>query len=139
MTPVAPSHELVPHTAEVGIRARASSLGELLAEAGRAFAQLELHGAAQKPDAAWRRLEVGANDRASLLAEWLNELIYQAETSRWVPTEFLVEEVGERRAVLQARGVTLERAPGLVKAATYHGIAVREIPGGFEGEVVLDV
>jgi SHS2 domain-containing protein len=33
----------------------------------------------------------------------------------------------------------VERVPGLVKAATLHGLRVEEVAGGWEGEVVLDV
>lgn len=139
MSAIAPSYELIPHTAEAAVRLRAPSFGELLIEAGRALAELQLRGAEGKPNQAWRQLTVTAGDRTSLLVEWLNELVYQAETTRWVPTDFALDEAGLERAVIRARGVDLERAPGLVKAATYHGAGVREIPGGFEGEVVLDV
>lgn len=134
-----PSHELVEHTGEVGLRIRAGSLGDLLAEAGRALGTLELQGAPAPPEGEWRRLEVRAPDREALLVEWLNELLYRAESERWVATEFAVERAAPRAAVLRARGVWVARTPGFVKAATYHGVAVRDVPGGVEGEVVLDV
>jgi SHS2 domain-containing protein len=33
----------------------------------------------------------------------------------------------------------VERVPGLVKAATLHGLRLDDVPGGMEGEVILDV
>ena len=139
MRTLEPSYEIVPHTAELAVRCRAASFGGLLIEAGRALAEIQLRGMAGVPAAGWRRLEVRAGDLTALLVEWLNELVYQAETTWWVATDFALDEAGPDRAVIRARGVDLDRAPGLVKAATYHGAGVREVPGGFEGEVVLDV
>lgn len=136
---LAPSHDVADHASEIRIRLRAGSLAELVAEAGRALAAIQLRGTAAAATGAWRRLEVAAPDRAGLVADWLNELIYLAETERWVATEFEVERAGEGALTARARGMTLERAPGLVKAATLHGLQVDEVPGGMAGEVVLDV
>jgi SHS2 domain-containing protein len=136
---VGPSYEFADHTSELRIRLLAGSLGELLAEAGRALAEIQLRGAAPAAAGEWRRLELSAPDRAGLLAEWLNELIYLAETERWIATEFAVDRAGERSVSALARGTTVERASGLVKAATLHGLRVDEVPGGFAGEVVLDI
>jgi SHS2 domain-containing protein len=87
----------------------------------------------------WRWVEVSSSDRASLLADWLNELVFLAETERWVATEFEVEWVDDRAVRARARGVAVERAPGLVKAATLHGLHVDDVPGGIQGEVILDI
>lgn len=137
--PVVSSHQLAEHVGEVRLVVRAASLGELLSEAGRAVAGLELGAAGGTAGGEWRPLEVSAPDREALLVEWLNELVFRAESERWVPAEFEPERVTATRARLLVRGVTVPRAPGLVKAATYHGVAVREMPGGLEAEVVLDV
>jgi SHS2 domain-containing protein len=136
---VGPSHEITDHTSELRIRLLAGSLGELLAEAGRALAGIQLRGATPAVEGDWRRLELSAPDRAGLLAEWLNELIYLAETERWVATEFAVDRASDRSVSALARGTLVERAPGLVKAATLHGLRVDQVSGGFAGEVVLDV
>jgi len=134
-----PWHDLADHISEVRLRVGAASLGELLAEAGRALARLQLRGAAPRAGGEWRTIEVSAGDRAALLAEWLNELIFLAETERWVAAEFEVESAGDRRMRARARGMRLERVPGLVKAATLHRLRVVDVPGGLEGDVVLDV
>lgn len=134
------SHEVLRHTSEIRLRVRAGSLPELLAESGRALAQLQLHGAERAPAGPWHTVEVSAHDRGALLAEWLNELVFLAETERWVAVEFEVNQADERAVHARARGVTLDCAPALVKAATLHGLRVVDLPeGGLEGEVILDV
>lgn len=142
MTPLErdlPSHDLADHVSELRVRLRAGSHADLLAEAGRALAEIQLRGTPGGATGDWRRLEISAHDSAGLLADWLNELIFLAETERWVATEFEVEQVDGSSMRVRARGVTLDQAPGLVKAATLHGLRVDDAPGGVTGEVVLDL
>jgi SHS2 domain-containing protein len=135
--PVA-SHVLIDHTSEVQLRVRAGSFRELLAEAGRALAELQLRGAEPVP-AGSRRLHVTAPDRERLLVDWLNELIFLAETERWVATGFEIERADAESIDVTATGVEVARVSGLVKAATMHGLRVAEVNGVLEGEVILDV
>lgn len=126
-------------SSEVRLRLRAPSYAELLAEAGRAVSELELRGRTAVGPSDWHDLEVSAVDRQALLAEWVNELLFRAEVECWVATEFDQVAPTDTRVTARVRGVEVTEAPGLVKAATYHGLIVRETAGGFEGEVVLDV
>ena len=134
------SHEVENHTSEIQLRLQAGSLPDLLAEAGRALARLQLRGTeGEGGNGSWREIEVTASDPAALLAEWLNELVYLAETERWVATEFRFAAADERSLRVRARGVPVASPRGLVKAATLHGLRVEPVPGGYEGEVILDV
>jgi SHS2 domain-containing protein len=133
------SHEIIDHASEVRLRIRAASMSELLAEAGRALAEIQLRQSGGAPAPKWRDIEVSASDRAALLAEWLNELIFLGETEAWVPVQFEIARATDTSARVRASGMSLDRVPGLVKAATLHGLRVDEIPGGLEGEVILDV
>ncbi len=132
-------HELLAHTAEVKVRVRAPDLGSLAAEAGRALAELHLGTAAPAGRGAWRDLVVRAGDAGALLVDWLNELIFLAESERWVATEFQPRAAGEGELRIGARGIRVEEAPSRVKAATHHGLAVRARDAGLEAEVVFDV
>jgi SHS2 domain-containing protein len=133
------SHEIIDHASELRLRIRAASMSELLAEAGRALAKIQLRQSGGAPAPNWRDIEVSASDRAALLAEWLNELIFLGETEAWVPVQFEIAGATDTSARARASGMSLDRVPGLVKAATLHGLRVDEIPGGLEGEVILDV
>lgn len=133
------SHAFGEHTAEVELRVRASSLGELLAEAGRGLARLLLRDTPLAPFTPWCHIEVSSTDRAALLVDWLNELIYRAEADFWIAVEFEISHAAETQLVARARGVPVERSPGYVKAATFHGLRIEEVDGGLEARVILDV
>jgi SHS2 domain-containing protein len=135
-------HRFLDHTSEITLHVGAEGWPALLAEAGLGLAELLLRGAAAAPDlenTGWRPLEVASHDRESLLVDWLNELVYLAETGLWVPQEIEIGEASETHLKARARGVTVEEAPSLVKAATFHGLHVRDLPDGLEAEVILDV
>ncbi len=136
------SHELVEEAFELGLRVRAPSFGELVAEAGRAISKLMLAGLADGAGDAtgeWRRFEIQAADRAAVLVNWLNEIIFHAETEHWVPTEFNVESASDSALAISARGVTVEEAPTLLKAATFHGLEITETDGTLLVEIILDI
>lgn len=134
-----PSVEIVEHLGEIRLRLRAAGVGELVAVAGRALAELELGHAPEPSGGAWRDVTVQGRDREALLVNWLNELIYLAETERWVATEFATARVTDTELQMRARGVTVDTAPSQVKAATFHGLHIAAVTGGVEAEVVLDV
>lgn len=132
------SSELLEHTAEMRVRVRAPTFGELAAEAGRALARIQLGRAPMTSTGAWRKIEVRSTDRAALLVDWLNELIFLAETERWVPAEFQVLRDTETMLRMLVRGVSVAEAPARVKAATFSGLEIRSIDG-LQAEVVFDV
>jgi len=134
-----PWHRWVDHTAEVQLQVGAESLAGLAAEAGRALGLFLLRGAPSEPAGEARTIEVLSVDREALLVDWLNEILFLAEVERWVAVEFDILETSSERLKASARGVPVEEPPALVKAATFHGLAVEERDGGFQAEVIFDV
>lgn len=132
-------HETVEHVSELELRLRAPSFAALAEEAGRAAAELLLRGEAGDATGDWREFVIENADRAGLLVEWLNELIYQAEAHKWVATEFRAELTGIATLRVEARGTDVEQAPSFVKAATFHGLQLRDTAHGVEAEVILDI
>ena len=138
-------HRFLDHTSEITLHVGAADWPGLLAEAGRGLAELLLRGAVSEgaavapEDTDWRSLDVSSHDRESLLVDWLNEILYVAETGLWVPQEIEIEESSDAHLKARARGVTVEVPPSLVKAATFHDLHVRDLPEGLEAEVILDV
>ena len=135
----APSHRFVDHTSEVGLEVRAGSFGELLAESARGLASLLLREVSAEASGGTREFEVSSHDREALLVDWLNELLFEAEVRLWIPLEFEMLDVSDTRVRARARGVEVDLAPSIVKAATFHGLQVRETADGFEAEVIFDV
>ena len=132
-------HRWVDHTAEVQLQVGAESLAGLAVEAGRALGLFLLRGRSPKPVGEARTIGVLSVDREALLVDWLNEILFLAEVERWVAVDFEVVEASSQRLEASARGVPVDEPPALVKAATFHGLAVEESDGGFQAEVIFDV
>lgn len=133
------SVEVVEHPGEVRLRLRADSFGALAAVAGRALAELELRRVPEQGTGAWRELAIAGRDREALLVNWLNELIYLAETDHWVGVEYKAVDATNTELRMRVRGITVETAPSCVKAATFHGLHVVPVSGGLEADIILDV
>jgi SHS2 domain-containing protein len=133
------SSELLNHPAEVRLRVRAPAFGALAAEAGRALGRLLLGTTPPSDAGSWRPIEIHAPDAEALLVDWLNELIYLAETECWIPVEFRVHTASDTALVVDTRGVSVEETPTRVKAATFHGLHIGHTPGGLRAEIVFDV
>ncbi len=131
-------HELVDHVGEVEVSLSAPSLAGLLAEAGRALAEL-LAGEARPADGPAERVRLEAADREALLVDWLNALIFLSETRKRVFTEFRFAKVDDQSLEAEVRGFVPEGLRLPVKAATYHRVAIASLDGELEGRVVLDV
>lgn len=134
-----PSVERVEHPGEVRLRLRAATHAELAEVAGQALAELELGQSPGPARGAWREVVVSGRDREAVLVHWLNELIYLAETERWVGVEFAANRMTETELHMRVRGVTVDEAPARVKAATFHGLRIAAVTDGVEADVVLDV
>jgi len=139
MSPIPASHETLEHTSELRVRLRAPDLGALFREAARALgetlaAQAEGHDGLEDHD-----VEVVAPDLDALLVDWLNELLYLAETRCWIPRDTEALEASHTRVRGRVRGTRVPIAPSLVKAATHHGLHVTRVRGGYEAEVVFDI
>ena len=75
--------------------------------------------------------------------DWLNEVLYPFDSSRFAPRRFSVEDISEKR--MRAGLFGEPRDPGrhrwklIVKAITYHELKVLEKNGRWETEVYLDI
>jgi SHS2 domain-containing protein len=129
-------HEWIEHTGEVELELEASSEEELFAEGLRALAP----SLGDDPEGPERAVPVGleARDRATLLADWLGELVFLAESQAFLPERVLSLDLGARRldALVAGRDA---RPRYLVKAVTYHRLALEPADGGFRARVTLDV
>ena len=126
----------VEHTAELELRIDAPTEEALLADALDAFS--ELVGRDPDGEPARHDVLVLSPDPAVRLADWLEELVFLAETEDFVPERLASVELGdgELRARVEGRR---GRPAQLVKAVTYHGLEVEERGDGWHARVVLDV
>jgi protein archease len=126
----------VDHTGELELQIEASTLAAVFEDALAAFAELVAEGAGEQ--AAGHEIALEASEPALLLADFLGELVFLAETSDFVPERFdsLELDEGHVRATVAGR---LGTPAHLVKGVTYHGLELRREDDGFRAHAVLDV
>jgi SHS2 domain-containing protein len=132
------SHRWIEHTAELQLELHGRSEAAVFRQAMHALRELLEEEEPATGDRVERTVEAEATDRGALLAEWLAELVFLAETEGLVPDEArdLVVLEDSVTAVVVGR----KREPRhLVKAVTYHDLALHRDRDGWRGNVVLDV
>lgn len=141
--------ETFEHTADLGLRVFAASLSDLYAESGLALfsvlvedietvqCQTKSHFRIDKDtavsDQQWQ---------AHLLVDWLGELLFVFETEHYLFAKFetrLTDTALEVDAWGEKIDPDRHELVLDIKAITYHGLAVREIEGQFQAEVIVDL
>lgn len=134
-------YRFVDHTGELELELEADSAEGVFEEALRAFGDLLREHAPEEgegADATEAEVDVHAPDRATLLAEWLGELAYLAETQGFVPDRAGDLELGEQDLHARVEG-RAGSPPHLVKAVTYHRLVFERADGAWRARVVFDV
>jgi SHS2 domain-containing protein len=159
------SHELLPHTSDVGFRAVAADPRGLFEEAATALAELSADADPGVGPSAWHRVELAADDLPGLAFAWLNELISLADLQHAAIREATVERLdrsgdGSREPCVD-RGRDGDGGPGPwrlsarlglrkfsegglrprlgLKSATYHGLLAQRVGAAWEMQAILDV
>lgn len=86
-----------------------------------------------------REFSLKAFDKETLLVEWLNELLFWAETRRIVFHHFDFLDTGEHGLRVILSGGTVPTLEVHIKAVTYHDLRVTRSENGFQATVVFDV
>lgn len=134
--------EILEHTADIGFRAWGASPAELFQNAARAMMAI-----AAESDSIDEReelpVELKAEDYESLMVDWLSEVLYLFDASRFAARRFVVDEISPNglRARLLGEPRDPRRHPWelIIKAVTYHQLKVVEKNGRWETEVYLDI
>lgn len=132
------SYRWVEHTAELQLEIDAPTEEAVFADALAALGELLVEDALSQPgDVVSLEVTLAGTDRALLLADWLDELVFHAETEGLVPVGVeRIELNGSLTAVIRAFRAA---SRPLVKGITHHGLAFDRAGAGFRATVVLDV
>ena len=119
---------LLEHTADIGISACGDSLEEALCWLATGMFSLIVDPDTVAPTYS-RVISVASRDREALAVDWLNELLYQYETTGFLLKECHVTlDQGETQleAICHGEEADLSRHHILtvIKAATYHRLSV---------------
>jgi len=129
----------VGHTAELELHLEAPTEAEVFREALAALGELLAERSGDEgAEATSHEVTASAPDRPTLLAEWLSELVFLAETEGFVPERVDALELSGDELEATVSGVRAD-PPHLVKAVTYHRLEMREGDEGWKARVVLDV
>jgi SHS2 domain-containing protein len=145
--------EILEHPADVGFTVHAATLADAFAEAARALYVVALEGEAsvgaslgatgRSPRYETITVELENDDLPSLLVDFLSELLYLLDTGRFVAahTEIRMTGPAALHATLHGEPRDPARHPWrlIVKAVTYHRLAVQPSAAGWEARVFLDI
>lgn len=137
-----PPYEIIEHVADIGIRSFGVTEGEAFENAARGMFSLmgELDDVRE---VARFSITLDAEDRETLLVEWLNELIYIFENNGVLLKDFRLTDLGETHLTGTAIGEPIDRdrhrLKTEVKAATFHMLKVKKTSQGWETDVIFDV
>jgi SHS2 domain-containing protein len=126
----------VEHTGELELEIESATGEEVFADALAALR--ELLGDGEESETRSYDVTVRADDRPALLAAWLEELVFLAETEGFVPAGLESFELRDDELRARIHG-HLGDPPHLVKAVTYHGLELARSDGGWRARAVLDV
>jgi len=133
--------EIINHTADVGIRAYGTNIGQAFANAAGALFSLiaELDNVGE---VIYRDIEITAQDQESLLVEWLNELIYLFDVENIIFKRFDIIELNNTQLKARGYGEKVDNSKHKlktgVKAATYHMLRVDK-GEGCQVQVLFDI
>jgi SHS2 domain-containing protein len=133
---------VLEHTADIGFEAFGATREEVFANAARALTDLVVDLESITPRERVP-LEVQATDPASLLVNWLSEVLLLHDAEGWLFCDYEVRSLRDTALVATARGEKFDRARHqaklLVKAITYHQLALEQTAGGWRAQVYVDI
>ena len=135
--------EIIDTTADIGIRAFGTDLPKVYSNAALGMLSLitDIETVKERLE---RKIVITASDNDTLLAEWLNELIFLFDTEMLLFCRFIIVMPGKSFIEARCFGEKADKSRHDlkigIKSATYHRIKVaQQKDGTFQAEVILDV
>lgn len=130
------------HVGEFKVSLAADTLEEVFVETARVIAREA--GTSRSTPSDWERITVNARDRATLLADWANELLGRSEAERRAYAEIRDLSISDRpdggsAISAEVRGRPVARWTSPLKAATYHGLSLERRDGEWHAVILFDV
>ena len=134
-----PTHGFIDHPSEVVLHVRARTFAELAEEAVIALGSLMEPGMEVTGESCRSEFPVEGIDRGAILVNLLNEVVSRSETEHFIPTNAAARLTNASRLEVGITAKIVSESPSLVKAATFHNLAVVDRNGVVEAFVTLDI
>lgn len=133
---------VLEHTADIGFEAFGATIEEVFSNAARALVNLTVDLDSIQPSKSVR-IKIEGNGRKELLVNWLSEILYREDAEKMVFRNFEITELTERALAATVHGEKLSFGRHslklLVKAVTYHQLALERINGEWRAQVFVDI
>ena len=129
--------QLIEHTGDIGVAARAATLEELFAECARAMFAILADAPSPSP-AGSETFPVAGADPAEELRDFLSELLYRFSTDHRMYVAF-APTPGSVDASWEPYDAGRHPLRTELKAVTYHQLEVVREGSGWRGRVIFDV
>lgn len=131
-------YTLIDHTADIGMRVSASSVGDLFVEAARALCDI-MGGLAQHGQESVTVRAAGI-DREDLLVRWLQEVLFVVEVKGFRVAGIDLQALTDTCMTAELRGsFSGARLKVEVKAVTYHNLEIACIDNAYVATIILDM
>jgi protein archease len=136
--------ETFDHTADLGLRIHAADLDDLFRTAALGLFDVIVANRQEVEERESEEITLSADTPESLLVDWLNELIFRAETEHRLFCRFDVKVAADCLSLSATiYGEPIDPARHVldheVKAATRHGLRLFRDGGTWVAEVILDI
>ncbi len=133
--------EILEHTADAGVIAYGTDLGQAFANAAQGLFSL-ITDLDDVDEVLRRDIELTAADREGLLVAWLNELIYIFDSQNILFKRFDITSLSDTKLRASIYGERVDRLKHElktgVKAATYHMLKIDQ-NDGYRAQVLFDI
>jgi len=135
-------YEIIPHTADIGIKVCGEDLTKLFDNAAYGMFDIiaDLDGLKSSVEIP---VKASGQNREELLIAWLSELLYHFYTKQIIFFEFHIEELDDMHIIAKAVGRHVgsnrNRLKTEIKAVTYHELKIEETEGKLNATLIFDV
>ena len=134
--------ETFEHTADIGLRVWAAQMPELFLQAGRGLIELMLDPSRVEGRQV-RLISAQGEEPEDMLVAWLEEILFAFEVERFAPASVGIERFESGRISGRLLGEELDEEKHairhLIKAVTYHNLAIERTDEGWQVSIIFDV
>lgn len=139
--PVSPvPFELIPHTADIKIRAYGTTLKELFSNALRGMFSSVRPRIIESAPLKDRSITLQAPARDILLIDFLSECLYLSDFHNEAYLDVTIHAISDTKIHATLHGIPIDGFEVVeIKAVTYHDFSIKEKNGQLEATIVFDI